>query len=283
MRKIKFKSEILPQIGVGTWCIGDDSNKAAQEIECITTAINKFQMTLIDTAQMYGNGLSEHIVGEVIKRVDRQKIFVIDKILPENAYKGNFEKQVKQSLKLTNCEYFDLYLLHWREDTILQDVVDEMEMLVKKGYIKHWGVSNFDVDDMEDLFKCRNGNKCFANQILYNIYSRGIEYDLLPWCSKHDVLPIIYSPMGNVREKQIELMADKTLKDICDRNDISINSLMLKFVIRNENLITIFKTSSIKHLEENLKDIDEKLTDKDLKLIDRAYPSPSCKVALEKI
>ena len=283
MRKIEFRKEYLPQIGVGTWCIGNDKNKLKQEVECITTAINRYGMALIDTAQMYGDGLSEQVVGEVIKGIDRKKVFVVDKILPENAYKGNFEKQVIKSLELTNCEYFDLYLLHWREDTILQDVVDEMESLVKKGYIRHWGVSNFDVADMEDLFRCKNGANCYANQILYNIYSRGVEYDLLPWCKAHNVLPMIYSPMGNVREKQIELMENETLKDICDRNNITITNLMLKFVIRNENLITICKTSSIEHLEENLKDIDKKISDDDMKLIDSVYPSPTHKVALEKI
>ena len=283
MNKISFQNTELPEIGFGTWCIGDNPEKKEMEKEAIRTAVEEYGMTLIDTAEMYGLGKSEAVVGEVIKELDRENIFVVDKILPENAYKGNFEKHVRKSLELMNCEYFDLYLLHWRANVNLQDMVDEMEALVEKGLIRHWGVSNFDVADMEELFQCKNGTNCYANQFLYNMYLRGVEYDLLPWCIEHDVLPMIYSPLGDTREKQLELLEIPEIKQLCEKKEIAITNLMLRFVIRNHDVVTLFKTSSIAHLEENLKGLEEGLTEEDKQVIDAVFPSPDRKMPLEKI
>lgn len=283
MIEFRHGDDIFPMIGMGTWTVGDNKAEEDREVDCIVTAVNEFGMTIIDTAEMYGLGASEFVVGRAIRKLDRNKIFVVDKILPENAYKGNFENSVRRSLELTGAGYFDLYLLHWRSNCVLQDVVDEMEMLVEKGLIKRWGVSNFDVSDMEDLFRCRNGNKCYANQILYNIYARGVEYDLIPWCKAHNVLTMAYSPLGDTRAKQLEIYADPRIRDLCDRKNISVTNLMLRFVIRNNDLITIFKTSSIDHLKENLFDIEDGLTKEDMDVIDSVFAPPTSKVELEKI
>jgi len=284
--KLKFRNEELPLVGVGTWCIGDEGALVQKEINCIKTAVEQCGMTLIDTAEMYGyekGGASERLVGKALAKIGREKVFLVDKILPKNAYKGNFEYCVRRSLERTGADYFDLYLLHWRANTILQDVVDEMEMLVDKGLIKHWGVSNFDVKDMEELFACKNGSNCYANQFLYNISARGVEYDLIPWCKEHNVLPMIYSPLGDTRDKQLEIYDNPVIKELCDRKGISITNLMLKFVIRNRDLITVFKTSSIEHLMENIKTLDEGLTEEDVAMIDSVYAPPTEKMPLEKI
>lgn len=286
MMRFKFRDDEFPMVGVGTWCIGDEGALVQKEINCIKTAVEECGMTLIDTAEMYGyekGGASERLVGKALEKIGREKVFLVDKILPENAYKGNFEKCVRRSLERTGAEYFDLYLLHWRANTVLQDVVDEMEALVEKGLIKRWGVSNFDVDDMEELFACQNGNHCYANQFLYNISSRGVEYDLIPWCKEHNVLPMIYSPLGDTREKQLEILENPAIKELCEKKDISITNLMLKFVIRNRDLITIFKTSSIDHLKENIKTLEDGLTDEDMAVIDSVFAPPTEKMPLEKI
>lgn len=283
MENITFKGEKLPLVGFGTWCIGDDENKAAQEMLCMQTAINDYGMTLIDTAEMYGNGKAENIVGEVMKTIPRDKIFLVDKILPENAKASKYRECVLQSLKRTNCDYFDLYLLHWREDVNLQNMVDEMGQLVQEGLIRHWGVSNFDVNDMEDLFACKNGNHCFANQILYNITARGVEYDLLPWCKEHNVLIMVYSPLGNVRSAQMNVAKYKEVADVCCSKNITVTNMMLRFVVRNKDLVALFKTSSLEHLDDNLFEIEQGLTEEDLEKLNKCFNPPTEKVPLEKI
>lgn len=283
MYEIEFRNERIPMIGMGTWCVGDLKEKRQQEITCIRSAIDTYGMTLVDTAEMYGNGSSEEVVGEALAPFPREKLFLVDKILPENAFKGNFRSRVKRSLELTGCDYFDLYLLHWREHVNLQMMVDEMEELTSEGLIRHWGVSNFDVSDMEELFQCRNGSHCFANQFLYNISARGVEFDLIPWCKEHDVLPMIYSPLGDTRSRQLEVASKAEIAEICKQKGISVTNLMLRFVVRNKDLVTIFKTSSIEHLSENLKDVEEGFSEEELLLIDRAYRPPVKKMPLEKI
>lgn len=283
MRYVEFKGERLPMVGIGTWCIGDDPSKRESELASMQEAIDSYGMTMIDTAEMYGLGLSEAVVGELIARNDRSRLFVVDKILPENACAGCFENSVRRSLELTGCEYFDLYLLHWRARTDLEVVVREMEALVQKGLIRHWGVSNFDVADMEELFSIPGGSNCFANQYLYNISTRGVEYDLLKWCEEHDVLSMIYSPMGDTREAQLKLYENPLIKQACELENCSITALMLRFVIRSGKLTALAKTSKAEHLHENMAGIDEPLRPETLELIDRAFPSPKCKQFLEKI
>lgn len=283
MHSINFKGEMIPIVGFGTWCVGDDKDKIEREVSCIKTAINEYGMTLIDTAEMYGSGKSESVVGMVMDAVPRDKVFVVDKILPENAAAGKYRECVKRSLKLTKCGYFDLYLLHWRGNTDLQNMVDEMEGLVRDGFIRHWGVSNFDVDDMEELFRCKNGDHCFANQILYNITARGVEYDLLPWCKEHDVLVMAYSTLGDTRAAQLAVAKNSEIARICDEKGISVTNLMLRFVVRNKDLVALFKTSSTEHLKENLFELEKELTADELRIIDKCYKAPDRKVPLEKI
>lgn len=283
MQKINFQNENIPMIGVGTWCIGDDKNKEEQEIECIKAAIKDYGMALIDTAEMYGDGKSEAIVGKVLEQVNRKDVYIVDKIFPYNAKKGKVRAHVMKSLELTKAGYFDLYLLHWREDAVLQDVVDEMEQLVEDGLIRHWGVSNFDVDDMEDLFACKNGNHCYANQFLYNVSARGVEYDLIPWCKEHNVLPMIYSPLGDTRQAQLAIAKNTEIQQICEKKQISVTNLMLRFVVRNKDLVTVFKTSSLAHLKENMDGVETGFTQEEMDLINQCFPAPTHKVMLEKI
>ena len=180
MKTVTINNEKLPAVGIGTWHMGDSKNTRQDEIKAIQAAINA-GATAIDTAEMYGNGLSEKLVGEAIRAFKRDQLFIIDKVLPSNASHAQLEKSLDRSLQLVGTDYFDLYLLHWRSGTIpLAETVDEMERMVTKGKIKSWGVSNFDTTDMQELWQLANGSHCVANKDLYNLDERGIEFDLLP-------------------------------------------------------------------------------------------------------
>lgn len=283
MKYLTLKDTKLCKIGFGTWTIGDDPSKKNDEINVFETGYQKYQMTLIDTAEMYGRGKSEKVIGEFLKGKRREDFFIVDKILPENALKGDYLKSCKRSLEIMGLEYFDLYLLHWKSRVNLQEMVDAMENLVSLGLIKRWGVSNFDVDDMEELFKCRNGNHCFANQCLYNISQRGVEYDLIPWCEKHNVLFMAYSPFGSNKENRDIIVNNPYIQELVKKKNISYESLMLSFAIRHHIVITMFKTSSITHLEDNMRNAFDELSEEDFILIDKAFPKPKKKEYLEKI
>ena len=283
MKYLELNNVELPKIGFGTWTIGDDPSLKADEINVFETGYQKYHMNLIDTAEMYGLGKSERVVGEFLKGKRREDFFIVDKILPENALKGRYLESCKKSLEIMGLEYFDLYLLHWRSRVNLQEMVDEMENLVSLGLIKRWGVSNFDVKDMEELFKCRNGDKCFANQCLYNISQRGVEYDLIPWCEAHNVLFMAYSPFGSNKANRDIIVNNPYIQELVKKKNISVESLMLSFIIRHHIVITMFKTSSLKHLEDNMEHAFDVLTDEDIALIDKAFKKPTKKMFLEKI
>ena len=232
---------------------------------------------------MYGNGKAEKVVGEIVKKCDRKKLFIVDKILPDNAKKGLYEESCRRSLELVGVDYFDLYLLHWRSNVDLKNMIEEMENLVKMGLIRHWGVSNFDVDEMEELFSYPNGDKCFANQILYNVLERGIEFDLISWCKNHHVLLMAYSPLCNNKKDREKVSNDKRFIELAKSHDQSAESLMLSFVIRNNDFITIFKTSDKNHLDNNMQNVFLEMDDNVRKEIDALYPAPKQKIPLQKI
>ena len=273
----------LPLIGFGTWTLGDNVNLEKNEIDTFLYGINNMGMTLIDTAEMYGDGKSETVVGKIVKNCDRDKLFIIDKILPQNAIKGRYIDSCKKSLELVGVDYFDLYLLHWKNKVDLQDMVYQMENLVSLGLIKRWGVSNFDVFEMEELFKCDKGSNCFCNQVLYNIGARGPEFDLIPWCKEHDVLFMAYSPLYNNSLDRNKYVNDINLIEIAKSENKTVESLMLSFVVRNKDIVTIFKTSKEEHLISNMKNVFERIKDDSLLKINKYYPSPTKKVELLKI
>ena len=283
MNYLNHRGIKLPLIGFGTWRLGDKPSLETQEIKTFQYGINNYDMTIIDTAEMYGDGKSEILVGKIIKNIDRNKLFIVDKILPSNAKNGKYIESCKKSLKLIGLDYFDLYLLHWKADVDLQDMVNQMEELVSIGLIKNWGVSNFDLFEMKELFKCNNGKNCFCNQILYNIGVRGPEYALIPWCKENDVLIMAYSPLYNNSYDRNRYVNDETLIKISKDENKSVESLMLSFVIRNKDIVTVFKTSNINHLNINMKNVFNELSNDSLKLIDDKFPVPNHETKLLKI
>lgn len=283
MEYVTHRGVKIPLLGFGTWTLGDDPRDFDEGVETFVRGIDEFEMGLIDTAEMYGLGRAEKVVSKILARVDREKIFLIDKILPGNAQKGEYLSSCKRSLKLLGTSYLDLYLLHWKAGVDLQDMVNQMEMLVRLGLIKRWGVSNFDTFEMEELFACDNGNHCFCNQCLYNIATRGPEFDLIPWCTEHDVLFMAYSPLLNNGEARREVTSDKRIMDLAQKACKTPESLLLSFVIRNKNIVTAFKTSSQKHLLNNLQNVFAPLTEEALNTIDELFPKPKEKQPLLKL
>ncbi len=185
----------VPAIGLGTWYLGENPATWNKELEALRTGIDT-GMTLIDTAEMYGSGRSERLVGEAISGMNRESLFVVSKVLPQNAGKSRIFSSCRASLKRLGTSYLDLYLLHWRGGVPLSETVSCMEELKKEGLIRDWGVSNFDLEDMEELWQVKSGQKCLVNQVLYHMGSRGIEYSLLPWMESHHVSLMAYCPLA---------------------------------------------------------------------------------------
>ncbi len=265
----------IPKIGLGTWKYGEDNSKKEKELSILMEAIDTYGMLLLDTAEMYGEGKSEILIGSIWEKISREKIFLVDKVYPWHMEKKILLHSVRNSLKRLNTNYIDLYLLHWNQNNCLEEVVENMEDLVQQGYIRHWGVSNFSQKEMEELFKIKNGSHCFANQILYNLKERGPEYDLIPWCQKNDVLTMVYSPLGNNRTNFAQMESQKEIQKALQEEKRSFGSFLLQFAIRLEKMIAIFGTSSSEHLKENMDKVFYPFKRKTLERIDKVYPTPS--------
>lgn len=223
----------MSKLGQGTWQMGEDDEKLQREVDGLKHGI-EIGIDLIDTAEMYADGKAENIVGNAIQDFDREKVYLLSKVYPENANRHRIYSSVQRSLKLMNADYLDMYLLHWREDADLAEVVYCMEDLKDKGHIKRWGVSNFDVEDMEDLWKVTDGKNCAINQVLYNLGSRGIEYDLMPWQREHGVPFIAYGPVGQAGAQVTQdgvskaaLMGDKNVNEVAKRHNASVVQILL--------------------------------------------------------
>lgn len=270
----------MPRLGMGAWCLGDDPASYGSELEALQAGIDA-GMTLIDTAEMYGSGRSESLVGEAIKGYEREKLFLVSKVYPYNAGKGSIENSIENSLKRLGTDYLDLYLLHWRGSIPLSHTVQCMEELVRQGLIKNWGVSNFDTDDMEELMTVPDGSKCAVNQVLYHLGSRGIEYDLLPWMEKNNIPVMAYCPIAQAGALRSSLVRNPVLNKIAEKYGISVVQLLLLFVLSRENVIAIPRSSKKAHVIENSRTLDLKLSREDLALMDREFPPPTKKTYLD--
>lgn len=233
-------------------------------------------LTLIDTAEMYGDGRSERHIGRAVAG-RRAQVFLVSKVLPGNATRRGIPKACDASLARLGTDHLDLYLLHWPEGRIdLAEVVDAFEALRGAGKIRAWGVSNFDVDDMEDLFGVPDGRNCATNQVLYNVGSRGIEFDLLPWCAERGLPVMAYTPLGGSR-----LLRDPTLARIAARHGCSAAAVALAWVRRSGTVIPIPEAGNPAHVAENAAALGLDLDADDLLAIDAAFPPPHRKMPLD--
>jgi Aldo/keto reductases, related to diketogulonate reductase len=267
--------EHVPVLGQGTWRMGENTRARKDEVAALRLGID-LGMTLIDTAEMYGEGGAEEVVADAIED-QRDRVFVVTKVYPHNASPTELPKACERSLKRLRIDAIDLYLLHWRErSTRLMETVEAFEKLRDTGKIKRWGVSNFDVEDMEDLWSLENGANCAANQVLYNLENREIESGLLQW-NRNNKIPIMaYSPVGHGRG----LLENATLKKIAKGHDATTSQIALAWVLRRPGVIAIPKASNEKHVRDNARSIDIKLTRENLADMDREFPAPKSKKPL---
>ncbi len=270
----------VPALGMGTWYLGESQAAFEKEKEAVGAGIAA-GITLIDTAEMYGEGAAEELVGEAIRPFDRKRLFLVSKVYPHNAGKNRIEKSCDQSLKRLKTEYLDLYLLHWRGSIPLEETIQGMETLVRKGKIRQWGVSNFDVDDMEELWSLPGGRRCAVNQVLYHIGSRGVEYSLLPWMRERAVAMMAYCPMAQGSRGNARLYEHPVLRQTADAHHTGVPQIMLAFLLAQKGVIPIPRTGNPAHMRKNRGAAEILLTEEELAALDRAFPAPDRKVPLE--
>lgn len=257
----------VPILGQGTWFMGDDPRNKKAEAAALRLGID-LGLTLIDTAEMYADGRAEEVVADAIEG-QRGKVFIVSKVLPSNASRAKTVAACERSLKRLNTEVIDLYLLHWRQSTPLEETLSAFATLQKDGKIRHWGVSNFDSGDMNDLWSLKDGKACSTNQVLYNLTRRGIEFDLLPSCRKQKTPIMAYSPI-----EQGRMLKHPALAKLAHEKGVTPAQIALAFLLRQKDVIVIPKTSSQEHMRENRAALDVKLTADDLKVLDAAFPPP---------
>lgn len=272
----------IPKLGMGSWFLGENKAKEAAEIEAIQAGIEN-GVTLIDTAEMYGEGKAETLIGKAIQGYDRSKLFIVSKVYPHNAGKAHIFTSCENSLLRLGTDCLDLYLLHWRGAIPFEETVACMEKLIADGKIKRWGVSNLDTDDMKELNEVSGGQSCAVDQVLYHVGSRGIEYDLYPWLLKHDTAVMAYCPMAQAGTLQYEILQNPVLKQIAAARNISVLNLMLVFVLSKPQVVAIPRTGNKQHAIENAKMRDIVLTSEELSLIDKAFPKPRRKMPLDVV
>lgn len=259
--------ETVPQLGQGTWRMGENSRLRQDEVAALKLGID-LGMTLIDTAEMYGTGGAEEVVAEAVKG-RRDECFIVSKVLPENSTRAGMIAACERSLKRLKTDRIDLYLLHWRGSAPLAETLEAFLVLQNKGAIRYWGVSNFDVADMEELFALEGGSGCASNQVLYNLRRRGIEAGLLPWCRKRSIPLMAYSPI-----EQGRLLRDRVLTAVAIRHRATPAQIALAWVLRQKDMMVIPKATSLEHIRENRAALDIALSERDLAELDRAFPPP---------
>ncbi|MCB5201981.1 aldo/keto reductase [Neorhizobium sp. T786] len=266
----------LPALGLGTWQMGEDRRLAEKETDALKHGID-IGLTLIDTAEMYGEGAAEEIVGQAIEG-RRQDLFLVSKVYPWNASHEGTIAACERSLRRMKTDHIDLYLLHWRGEHSLEETVGAFEELRRQGKIGAWGVSNFDLGDMEELLALPDGINCAVNQVLYNLSRRGIEYDLLPWCQERGIAVMAYSPI-----EQGRLARNDALIHIAEAYQATPAQIALAFLLERDGVIAIPKSSRPERVTENRQAASIELTDEDLDALDAAFPPPNQSIPLEMI
>lgn len=273
--------DIVHALGQGTWYLGDDPAKRAQEVSALRTGMGA-GMRLIDTAEMYGDGRSEKLVGEAIAAAPREELFLVSKVLPENAGEKHIFQCCDATMKRMGVDYLDLYLLHWRGSVPLAETVRCLEQLKELGKIKNWGVSNFDIGDMEELWRIPGGRNCQVNQVLYHMGSRGIEYSLLPWMREHRVALMAYCPLAQGGALRRGLLTNPAVLAVAEKHRPTPIQVLLAWCIRDGHTIAIPRTGRPDHTLENAGANALLLDEEDLALIDRQYAPPTRKMPLDE-
>jgi len=277
IRTLKLPSgEIVPVLGQGTWKMGEDRRRRADEVAALKLGLD-LGITLIDTAEMYASGGAEEVVAEAIDG-RRDETFLVSKVLPSNASRAGVKRACESSLKRLATDRIDLYLLHWPGSVPLSETVEAFEALKTEGKIRHWGVSNFDTDEMEDLAGLPNGGNVQTNQVLYNLSRRGPEFDLAPWCVKRGIPLMAYSPV-----EQGALARNARLEAVAARHNATAAQVALAWAMAQEGVIAIPKAGRQDHVRQNAAALNIELTAEDFAELDRGFPPPTRKRGLEMI
>ena len=267
--------EKVPALGQGTWMMGERRDRRAEETAALRAGV-ELGMTLIDTAEMYGDGAAETLIAEALGGV-RDQLFLVSKAYPQNASRKRLAAACDASLQRLGTDRLDLYLLHWRGSVPLGETVEVMEALKRAGKIRHWGVSNLDTADMEELVAA-GGGACVTDQILYNLSRRGPEHDLLPWPEEHAMPAMAYSPV-----EQGRLVADPALADVARSVGATSAQVALAWTLRRDGVVAIPKASTVAHVRENRAAAELVLSDDDLAALDTAFPRPRDRHPLEML
>ncbi|MFL5099423.1 MAG: aldo/keto reductase [Xanthobacteraceae bacterium] len=265
--------ERVPALGQGTWHMGEDRRRAAEEAKSIRLGID-LGMTLIDTAEMYGDGGAEEVLARAAEGI-RDSLFIVSKVYPHNGSRAGVVAACERSLKRLATDRIDLYLLHWRGSVPLAETLEGFQRLERDGKIRYHGVSNFDRADMAEWAALQGGETVAANQVLYNLSRRGPEWDLVPWCREHRVAIMAYTPLGQGR-----MLGTPVLAEIGRRRNATAAQIALAWLLRQEDTIVIPKASRAEHVRENRGAVDVALTAEDLAALDRAFPPPEGKTRL---
>ncbi|RKQ39049.1 aldo/keto reductase [Enterobacter sp. R1(2018)] len=280
--QIRFSAgQNLPAIGQGTWYMGEKPLQRQDEVHALQAGID-LGLKLIDTAEMYAEGGAERIVGEAIAG-RRDEVFLVSKVYPWNAGGQRAIAACEASLKRLHTDYLDLYLLHWRGDIPLEETISVMQLLRQQGKIRSWGVSNFDYADMQALSALAGGEDCAANQVLYHLASRGIEYDLLPWCQQQSMPVMAYCPLAQAGRLREGLMHHPALNQLAAEKGITVAQLLLAWVVSHDGVMAIPKAGSVAHVRENAAALDITLSEEDRAKMEKAFPAPGRKTPLDVV
>ncbi|PDO88094.1 aldo/keto reductase [Kosakonia pseudosacchari] len=282
-KKVVFAGQVSqPAIGQGTWYMGENTRLRQKEVDALRAGID-LGLTVIDTAEMYADGGAEEVVGEALQGGLRDKVFLVSKVYPWNAGGKKAIAACEASLRRLKTEVLDLYLLHWRGNYSLAETVEVMETLIAQGKIRRWGVSNLDYSDMQELMRVRGGDACAANQVLYHLGSRGIEYDLLPWCQQQAMPVMAYCPLAQAGRLRDGLLENSTVREIAAAHGVSAAQILLAWVISHQGVIAIPKASSVAHVLENAAALNITLSRDELARLDNAFPAPGRKTPLDVV
>ena len=271
----------VPAIGQGTWYMGENASQRRNEVDALRAGID-LGLTLIDTAEMYADGAAEEVVGEAIKG-QREKVYLVSKVYPWNAGGQKGIAACDASLRRLGTDHIDLYLLHWRGNFGLDETVELMETLQQQGKIGRWGVSNLDYDDMQELWSVTGGTACATDQVLYHLASRGIEYDLLPWCQQQNMPVMAYCPLAQAGRLRSGLMNHPVVNDIARHHQASAAQILLAWVISHKGVMAIPKAATLEHVTENAGALRIALSAEELLKLDHAFPAPDHKTALDVV
>jgi diketogulonate reductase-like aldo/keto reductase len=268
--------ELIPVLGQGTWGMGENPAERAEELRTLRLGLD-LGMTLIDTAEMYGDGAAEELVAEAIA-ARRDEVFLVSKVLPANATRNGTIEACERTLKRLQTDRLDMYLLHWRGSLPLEGTIRAFGELLDAGKIRHWGVSNFDAIDLAEVVAIAGGEAVETDQVLYNLSHRGVELELLPWCRDRGMPVTAYSPINRGR-----LVGNDVVVEIAEKHDATPAQIALAWVLGHDDICAIPKASIHEHVRENRRALDLQLDREDLELLDEEFPPPAAPQPLEMI